>query len=212
MWVVARRYAKFPLYELPSVVLDAAALSLPVPMIASVYGVAASGWFGLARTLVAIPNTQIGAAVADVFQMELANAVRAQDHARARKLFYQLLKKLALFGLLPMAAIMVFAPWLAGMVLGKAWSEVGMLSACIAPWLYASLVVGSLSRLASVLEAQRSKLVYDVVAIGLMLAAYSIAKHQSFGMMMMVVSFTVANFIAYMIYLAVLLRIVWTRL
>src|SRR6185437_1033679 len=74
------RYSRFVKYELPSVAIDNIASAIPVPMLASLYGAQAAGWFGMARLLVAIPNAQVGRAVGDTFQMELARSVRERDY------------------------------------------------------------------------------------------------------------------------------------
>ncbi|MGH8219657.1 MAG: lipopolysaccharide biosynthesis protein, partial [Steroidobacteraceae bacterium] len=159
MHMAAMRYAKFAKYEMPSVALNQLAIMLPIPMIASLYGARAAGWFGLARLLVAVPNSQIGMAVADVFQMEVASAVRERRHKEAYGLFRDLLRKLSAYGLLPLAAVMIGAPLFAAPLFGKNWEDVGRIAAWIAPWMYAALVVGSLSLVLSVLEKQEYKLI-----------------------------------------------------
>jgi O-antigen/teichoic acid export membrane protein len=202
---VLLRYVKFPKYEIPSVVLDQLALTIPVPMIASLYGVQAAGWFGLARTLVAIPNTQVGSAVADVFHLEFARRIREGEFTAARRLFYKLLVRLSVFGLLPLAGAVILGPWLVPWVFGKPWAEMGIIAACIAPWLYAALVVSSLSRLLSVLEHQEYKLIYDTAALTLMLIVYVLAKKSPFSLVHTVLLLTAANVISYGIYILVLL-------
>lgn len=206
-----RRYSKFPAFEMPSTLLDALGMSLPIPMIVSLFSTTAAGWFGMARMLVAIPNAQIGGAIADVFQMELADAVRSGQPERARKLFFGLLRKLGIYGLVPMVAVMAIGPWLASFVFGKAWAPMGIIAASVAPWLYAGLVVSSLSRLVSVLEAQQLKFAYDIAATGLMALAYTIAKHHSMGLYAFVAVISAVNVTAYVVYLALMLRIVQIR-
>ena len=203
---VITRYSKFPKYELSSTVLDQLAMTIPVPMIASLYGVQAAGWFGVARSLVAIPNTQIGSAVADIFHMEFSRRVREGEFTAARRLFYQLLGKLSLFGLLPLAGAMILGPWLVPWVFGKPWTEMGVVAGCIAPWLYVALVVSSLSRLLSVLEHQEYKLIYDISALSLMLIVYGVAREWSFGLIQTVLFLSGANMISYGIYILVLLH------
>jgi O-antigen/teichoic acid export membrane protein len=73
---VSLKYVKSPLLDTPSAWMDALAMMLPLPMVASLYGAEAAGWFGLARMVLSLPNAQVGAAVADVFQMSLAEAIR----------------------------------------------------------------------------------------------------------------------------------------
>jgi O-antigen/teichoic acid export membrane protein len=206
------RYSKFATFELPSTAINQLALTIPVPMVAALYGPTPAGWFGLARLIVAIPNAQIGAAVADVFQMELARAVREHRYADAKQLFFKLLRKLALFGLLPLALTMVLGPTCVPFVLGSSWTQMGIISACIAPWLYAALVVSTLSRLLSVLQVQQYKLAYDILTTSMTILVYFIARSTAMGMMHMIELMSASNVIAYGGYLALLVFVARTRL
>ncbi len=204
----ARRFAKFPLYETPSSWIDQLGLTLPLPMIATLHGAAAAGWFGLARMIVGIPNSQIGSAVADVFQMELASAVVKGDAPGARGLFYSLLRKLALMGLLPLATVIVLAPWLVPWVFGSRWREAGIAAAGIAPWLYAALIVSPLSRTLSVLQAQQYKLIYDVFAVLLLVLAFWVSTTREYSFIHTVFAISAAEVLAYAVYACVLVVVV----
>ena len=209
---VARKYAKFPLLEAPSAWIDALAMTLPLPMVASLYGAEAAGWFGLARLVVGVPNAQLGAAVADVFQMELAKAVLERDGQRAHRIFYALLKKMALLGLLPLLAVIELAPWLVPWVFGEQWAAAGRAAAAIAPWLYAALIVSPLSRALSVLQAQELKLIYDVSALTLLALAYVLAQLGGLGFIEFLLAISLANVTGYVIYAVVLMKLIDRRI
>jgi len=206
------RYSKFAKYELPSVAINQVALAIPVPMLASLYGPVAAGSFGMARLLVAIPNAQIGRAVGDTFQMELARAVREREYANAQRLFYRLLRSLSLFGLFPLIGIMVLGRLLVPYVFGKSWTEMGLLAVCIAPWMYVALVVSPLSNLLSVLQVQQYKLIYDVTTTTLMIAIYFLARVYSLGVLATVLGLSAVNVAAYSVYLSVLVFVVRNKL
>lgn len=205
------RYSRFVKYELPSVAIDNIASTIPVPMLASLYGAEAAGWFGMARLLVAIPNAQVGRAVGDTFQMELARAIREHDYAEAHRLFYRLLLLLSLFGLLPLIGFIAFGALLVPHIFGKSWTEMGWISACIAPWMYAALVVSPLSNLLSVIQAQQYKLVYDIFLALLMIMVYYLARESLFSMHSTVVCLSFVSVLAYAMYLAVLLFVMKNR-
>lgn len=209
---VAWKFMKFPTFETPSAWIDQLGLTLPLPIVATLEGATAAGWFGLARMMVGIPNAQIGNAVADVFQMELANAVVARDAPRARGLFYKLMRKLALVGLLPLVSVVILGPWLVPWVFGQEWKAAGYAAAAIAPWLYTALIISPLSRTLSVLQAQEYKLVYDVSAVVLLAVTFVVAKTLHFTFLELVLAISAAGVLGYVVYAALLVVVVELRL
>ncbi len=206
------KYVKFPMLDTPSAWLDALAMMLPLPMVASLYGAEAAGWFGLARLVLSLPNAQIGAAVADVFQMSLAEAVRSKDPQRARSVFYMLLKKLGLIGLVPLVVSLAVLPWAFPIVFGPSWASAGSVAASLAPWLYAAFVVSPLSRALPVLQAQEWKLFYDVTALALLISCYVLASSLALGLIEFCLLVSAANAISYAAYALVLYFLVENRL
>ncbi len=206
------KYVKFPTIDAPSAWMDALSLMLPLPMVASLYGAEAAGWFGLARMVLSLPNAQIGAAVADVFQMSLAEAVRDKDPHRARGVFYMLLKKLSLIGLIPMAISIVVLPWAFPIVFGQSWAPGGTVAASLAPWLYAAFVISPLSRALPVLQAQQWKLFYDVTALGLLIGCYVLASTLALSLIEFCLLVSAANAIGYAVYALLLYFLVENRL
>lgn len=208
MVLTGKKFRKFPLLETPSAWMDSLALALPLPLVASLYGAEAAGWFGVARMVVSVPNAQIGSAVADVFQMELAKAVLEDDGQRARSLFYSLLKKMALLGLIPLLGVTLVLPWMFPYIFGQQWEQAGAIGAALAPWLYAAFIISPLSRALSVLQAQEWKLVYDISAVSLMLGCFYIAKNLNLDLIEFCLFLSVAKMIGYAIYAVVLVKLI----
>ena len=199
---LARRYAKFPLLELPSVVIDGLALALPIPIVTALFGLEAAGLYTLAHRLLALSSGQISGAVADIFQMRFATAVRTNSITAGRALYWQVLKALALFGLPPFLLVLVLAPPLTGLVFGERWAESGTLIAIMVPWLYAAFVVSTLSRVLVVLQRQELKLVYDVLALALVLLCFWVAQAQALSLPLMVGLLAAVRVGAYVSFLA----------
>jgi len=127
-------------------------------------------------------------------------------------LFFKLMRRLALIGLLPLLVVVVFCPLLMPWVFGDAWREAGYVSAIIAPWLYAALIVSPLSRVLSVLQAQEYKLIYDVSAIVLIVVAFLLAKSRHFSFLDFVAAISLAAFLGYVIYAILIVTVVEMRL
>lgn len=212
MKYVGSKFSKFPKVEMPSAWLDSLSMILPLPLVASLYGVEAAGWFGLARMVVSLPNAQIGAAVADVFQIELAKAVREKNYQRSHNLFFSLLKKMSWIGLIPLTGTILILPWAFPFVFGSSWEPAGWIAASLAPWLYAAFIVSPLSRALSVLQAQEWKFFYDATALVLIVACYFLSK----VLMLTVIEFcllvSMAQVIGYVVYAVILFMLVDGRL
>lgn len=209
---IGAKYAKFPKLETPSACLNALAMLLPLPLVTGLYGIEAAGWFGLARMVVSLPNAQIGAAVADVFQMELAKAVRENAGPPARELFYTLFKKMSWIGLIPLVGIVVVSPSTFPFVFGQSWDQAGLIAASLTPWLYAAFVVSPLSRALSVLQAQEWKLMYDVTDLSLLVVTYFFAKKWGVSLIEFCLLLSLAKVLGYSVYAAVLFKLINIRL
>lgn len=179
----AKRYRKYAQYEMPSVVVDQLAIALPVPVIATLYGAQAAGWFGLARLLYAIPNGQIGKAVGDVFQMELGYCVRDGNYIRGEKLFYKFSLGLLFVGVFLLILALYAAPLLVPYIFGEEWREMGEIVAHMAPWMFMALLVSSMSRALSVLQKQQWKLLYDISALLVVVLIYFLSKYYQLELM-----------------------------
>tara|TARA_R110000796_G_scaffold54365_1_gene127174 strand:+ start:34294 stop:35607 length:1314 start_codon:yes stop_codon:yes gene_type:complete len=197
---VGVRYKKYAQFEMPSVMVNQLAIALPVPIVGALYGVQAAGIFGLARLLYAIPNSQIGKAVGDVFQMELGRCVRDGNTSQGRKIFLKLSAALALIGIVPLLLAIFVAPALFPLIFGSDWVMLGVYVAYMAPWMYLALVVSSMSRALSVLEKQEWKLIYDFASLAVIVIVYVVTKHVDGDILLFITMLSVGMTVAYIIY------------
>ena len=201
---VARKYRKFPLFEMPSTFVNQLAAAMPVPMVGALYGAQAAGWFGLARLLYAIPNTQIGRSVGDVFQMELGYLIRDGQEDKVVRIFKKFVIRLALVGFVALFFSVFLAPLMVPVVFGHEWSEMGRIVAYMGPWMFMALVVSSLSRSLSVLQKQHWKLFYDVLALLIVLLIYYYCELNDVGLMGFMALLSAGMSFSYVVYFAVI--------
>ncbi|WP_147239071.1 lipopolysaccharide biosynthesis protein [Levilinea saccharolytica] len=158
-----RRYAAFPIFSMPSAILDTLGASLFLPIVLQLYGVSTAGTLSFAQRLVYLPAGLVAGSVADSFQ----NRVReysTSSPAQIRPLFLKTTGMLFLLGIVPTAAFIVFGPIWFGPIFGTEWIQAGVFAAILAPWSAATLMVSPVSRLIFVLGGQPYKLVYDLLA------------------------------------------------
>ncbi len=155
---------QFPVYSLPSSLVDTLAANICIPLVVRCFGVETGGYFALVQRVLAVPLVLISTSVADAFHGRLAQYVR-ETPERVVGLFQTTSAVLALLGILPTILLMLFGRPLFKMVFGSRWTLAGDFAAVAAPLFLAQFVVTPLSRLVFVLEGQRLKLVYDLLAL-----------------------------------------------
>ena len=152
---IAKRYRRFPLFSMPSALLNTLLSRLPVLLLLYFFNAEVVGYFGRAFAIFAIPLSVLGSAFAQVFFVEGA-AVR---HTEAfSRLTLDVHRRLVMLGLFPALALIVAGPQAIGVILGKNWIMAGEYLRWIAPWLFLAGVASPLTRVFDVLEKQRSDL------------------------------------------------------
>jgi O-antigen/teichoic acid export membrane protein len=202
----ASKYRRYPAYELPSALIDAAAMAFPMFALNALYGPEWAGIFGLAWRVASLPNTHLGAAIADVFQMSAGRLVRDKQEIVLKRMFYSLIIRLILVGLIPLAILRYGAEWLFPVIFGDEWRESGRVAAVISPWMFAAFVVSSLSRVLSVIQRQQLKLVYDGFALLSMYGAYLIASQTGLDVMTTICIIVALQVCGFLVYLAMMIR------
>jgi lipopolysaccharide exporter len=198
---------QFPVYSLPSSLMDSAAANICLPLIVWYYGPNAGGYFALVQRVLAVPLGLISASVADAFQARLALYVRDTPD-RIVQLFHRTGACLASVGFLPTVLLLFYAEPLFRALFGDKWTVAGRMAAAVGPLFLAQLVVSPLSRLVFVLGGQRSKLIYDVVALSGMIAVFAFAKWLRLPLLDAVVMLSAVGTLAFAVYYLVLTRIV----
>jgi lipopolysaccharide exporter len=201
------RYREFPIYSLPSTLLDALALNLTLPMLVFFYGTAAAGQFSLVQFVLAIPVALLGSSLGDVFHGRIA-ADAHDAPERIRPFFLRMAATLFVLGSVPIGLFAVFGPRIFSTIYGSNWELAGAMTTALAPWAVAQLVVGPLSRVVYVLGGQRLKLAYDVVSLAAVVGVLGGAGRAGLPVLTAVGLLSIAQALAYVLYFVLLLRIV----
>jgi O-antigen/teichoic acid export membrane protein len=159
-----RRNRRYALILLPSSLADAIAGSIPLPVIATLFGVRAAGEYALIMRVASAPGALVAAAVADVFHARVTAWLRDEPRA-AEAAFLRLASRLALIsvGLYVPAALL--APRVFGLIFGDAWRGAGVAFSCLSPFLIAGLIVSPLTRVLTVTGHMQYKLFMDLLLL-----------------------------------------------
>ena len=199
----ATRFWKYPLLLGPSALIDAAATALPVPVLASCYGLAAAGKFALVQRLVMLPAALIAGSVGDAFHVHAAD-IAGQESRRAAGFLAATAARLLLFAMTVYAPVALLAPFTAGWLFGRPWADAGSMIAVLVPMCIAQTVVSPLSRGLLLSGREEHTLLAHVVCLVLPISALYLASGHH--LIVAVASFSAASVLALIVYYAVIVR------
>ena len=199
-----KHYWKLPVINTPSSLVDVFSMSLPVVLIAGMYGPARAGLFLLVQRVISLPTSLVGTSVADVFHVRLAEVV-SYGRPRMRKLVHSTARRLLFIGGLFILPVALAAPFVAAPLFGPSWKEAGRLTPILAPWALAGLTVSPLSRVLTVTLDLQLKLIYDFTALALLLFAAWLASATNMEFFAGVLTISLLRSVAYVVYYVVIL-------
>lgn len=125
---VAIEYRDYPIYSLPTGYLGTVAAQLPIFMLTTSFGTAMVGLYSFSTSLLEIPISLIGNAIAPVFQQKATETYHSQPE-RLKELCLELYNKLFYLGLVPFGIITVYGDLLFKLVFGARWEAAGTFTA-----------------------------------------------------------------------------------
>ena len=195
-----RKHRDFPLYRVPTDVLNAASQSVPVILLAALFSPAAAGLYTLTRSVLNLPSNVIGAAVGNVIYARFA------ELARDRHPLMPLLLR-ATLALLALAPVIIglawFAPPVFAALFGEEWREAGYYARWMALWVAMMIANVPTSRIVPVIGRQRLSLLFNIALLAVRVASVTIAGGYSDDALFAVMCFSVSSVV--MIILSVLM-------
>jgi len=135
---IAIQYYRFPLIHMPTSLINSFSQNLPVFLFSWFFSPQVVGFYGLANMVLRRPLNVISGAVANVF---LQKSAESQDN---KQVLYHQLKKatvgLATIGIIPFLILAFYGAWIFGLFFGEEWSEAGLYSQILSPWLFLMLI------------------------------------------------------------------------
>jgi len=155
-------YRKFPQFAAPNALVGAFSMQIPILLLLFYFSTQSVGHYSQAYAMVAIPISVLGAAFAKVFYVEASEKVGTKSLSL---LTAQTFERLLWIGLFPIMALIVIAPNLFEVVLGKDWRVSGEIARYLAPWLLLVFISSPLSKLFDVLQIQEKNLLFTIVLL-----------------------------------------------
>ena len=161
---LAYRHRDFPLYRAPQNFINALSQSLPVLMLAAFFGPAAAGFYTLGAMVMGMPSILVGKAVSDVFYPRITEA--ANNGENLPQHIMRATGALLAVGILPFGIVLLFGPWLFGVVFGEEWVLAGEYARWLALFFLLNFINKPSVAAVPVLGIQRGLLVYELFSTG----------------------------------------------
>ncbi len=153
-------YRRFPIYLSAAGLLNTGAVYLPVLFLAGFWGHEVAGWFDFAQKTVLIPLSIISQSTAQVYLGEAAKIVQENPQS-LRLLFYKTIKRLFIYGSIPIIILVLIAPMIFSFIFGEEWLEAGRYVQVLAVMFLADFIFTPVSPTLNILNRQNWQLGWD---------------------------------------------------
>lgn len=157
-----KSHRDFPLYRMPTDVLNAASQAVPVILLAALFSPAAAGLYVLARSVLNVPANVIGTAIGHVFYARFAELAR--DGKALLPVWLRATGALAALGPVIIGSAW-FAPQAFAFAFGDQWYEAGKYTQWMAIWISIMIANTPTVRILPIIHSQGSYLIYNVLLL-----------------------------------------------
>ncbi|HBB35147.1 MAG TPA: polysaccharide biosynthesis protein [Cyanobacteria bacterium UBA8803] len=173
IFLVAKRYKRFPILSSGAALLDGLGSQLPTLFLSALYAPQVAGFWALGQRIVGLPASLVGYSVAQVYLAESARLARDSPE-KLLGLFWKTAKGQLLIGLLLIVPLALPAPWTFPLIFGKNWKEAGLYVQVLSPMFLLAFISSPLGGALDVLERQDLHLLREITKIFLVIGAMSL--------------------------------------
>jgi len=156
-----KRHKNFPIFSTWSILLNSASVQLPIWILAFFFSPRVVGFYALSRMVLGIPLKLVGNAVSQVFYQKAAEVNNSYNGLP--KVVENVCKRLISIGLFPALLMMFIGKDVFEVIFGTTWSEAGVYTQILSPWLFCALIASVVNKLFNVLERQDAFLIFNII-------------------------------------------------
>lgn len=166
----SKRYRKFPIIDVWGGLLNTISRQLPPLLLSAFFSPIIVGYYALGSAVVRLPMVMIGGAIGQVFYQK---ASEVKNKGGTTEIVASVYKRLVALGLFPMMLLCIVGEDLFSVTFGHDWSEAGIYTQILAPWMFFAFISSPLSALFFVFERQRSALiVHSIIFLTRVMSLY----------------------------------------
>jgi len=159
--ILGKKYKNFPLYSMPSGVINTLSLQLPILILSKYFDIKFIGMFSLSQRVLSLPISFIGSSVGQVF-FQKASVSNAQE---LQILIINTIRKLFFLGLIPFSILLVYGDLIFSFIFGKNWLIAGYISQILSVWLFIVFCVSPVSIIYDIKQKQKEALIFNILLV-----------------------------------------------
>lgn len=157
-----KRYKKFPMIDIWGGLLNTISWQLPALLLSMYFSPIVLGYYSLSSNVIRIPMRLIGGAIAQVFYQKASDT---ENKKQTAVIVENVFRRLVAIGLFPMLFLTLIGEDLFSIVFGDRWSEAGVYTQILSPWMFFTFISSPLATLFAVFERQGSALVIHTLIL-----------------------------------------------
>lgn len=159
----AKKHKDFPLYSLPTTLLDVISIQIPIVIIVHLFSNYYVGLYSFAFRMLSIPISLIGVSVGQVFYQKFTELYNSNGNLR--KLILKTWSSLFLIGIIPTIAIIIWGSEIFSFVFGEEWVDSGRMASFLSIILFFIFISSPTSSAFIVLKLQRISLIFGAFLV-----------------------------------------------
>ena len=194
---LAYLHRDFPLYRAPQNVINALSQSLPIIILATLFGPTIAGFYALAQMVMGMPSNLIGKAVSDVFYPRITHAADVGENIQHH--IIKVTVTLLGIGLVPFGLVIFFGPEIFSIVFGADWAAAGEYARWLAFFFLFNFINKPAVAVVPVIGAQRGLLLYELFSAGLKVFGLYVGFYFFGSAIMAVALFSIFGVLSYVV-------------
>ncbi len=156
----AKRHKDFPLYSLPTALLDVFSMQIPIVIIVHLFSNYYVGLYSFAFRMLSIPISLIGVSVGQVFYQKFTELYNSNGNLK--KLILKTWYSLFLIGVIPMIVIAIWGSEIFSFIFGEEWTDSGRMASFLCIMLFFMFISSPTSSAFIVLRLQKISLIFGI--------------------------------------------------
>jgi len=169
MITLAKKYANFPKFQVPHTMLNTFSSNLPIYIFTPFFGALMVGLYSLSTRIVFTPLMIIAGASAKVYSQNITTLYSQKQDTYYFTIHF--IKSLFIKIIIPYVIFIIFAPEIFGFVFGERWTEAGIYSQILSPWMFLNVLVSTVSFIPSLVNKQKKAFFVSILQLFLTIIA-----------------------------------------